>query len=82
MIRESARRRDKLQTSFGNITFFESLRLEPYYEYTAHIMREAAAFLTALAADARIHKLSLVHGDFSPKNILIDEHRWCCWTTR
>jgi aminoglycoside phosphotransferase (APT) family kinase protein len=70
--RESARRRNTLRAQFGDLTFFESLRLEPYYEYTARIVHDAAAFLTVLAADARTHKLSLVHGDFSPKNILID----------
>jgi len=70
--RESARRRNALQAQFGDLTFFESLRLEPYYEYTARIVHDAAAFLTVLAADARTHRLSLVHGDFSPKNILID----------
>jgi aminoglycoside phosphotransferase (APT) family kinase protein len=70
--RESARRRAALQLQFADLSFFESLRLEPYYEYTARIVGDAAAFLTALAVDARAHKLSLVHGDFSPKNILID----------
>jgi 5-methylthioribose kinase len=70
--RESARRRSALQAQFADLTFFEALRLEPYYEYTARIEHDAATFLTALAADARVHKLALVHGDFSPKNILID----------
>jgi aminoglycoside phosphotransferase (APT) family kinase protein len=70
--RESAMRRSSLQDRFTDLTFFESLRLEPYYEYTAGVVRSAASFLTELAAEARTHKLSLVHGDFSPKNILID----------
>ena len=70
--RESATRRPALRDRFTDLTFFESLRLEPYYEYTAGTVRDAAAFLTALAAEARTHKLSLVHGDFSPKNILIE----------
>jgi aminoglycoside phosphotransferase (APT) family kinase protein len=70
--RESTRERSALEAQFGDLTFFESLRLEPYYEYTAGIVSDAAPFLRALAADARTHKLSLVHGDFSPKNILID----------
>jgi aminoglycoside phosphotransferase (APT) family kinase protein len=69
--RESARRRAALQAQFADLTFFESLRLEPYYEYTASIVGSAAGFLMTLAADARAHKLSLVHGDFSPKNILV-----------
>src|SRR5262245_12565943 len=69
--RESSAGRASLQSQFADLTFFESLRLEPYYEYTAGVVEEAAAFLTALAADARTKKFSLVHGDFSPKNILI-----------
>jgi aminoglycoside phosphotransferase (APT) family kinase protein len=32
---------------------------------------EAADFLARLVADTRGHRLSLVHGDYSPKNILV-----------
>ena len=55
---------------FDDITFFEELRIDPYYRYTGEQhpdLREAFA----RAADAcRHHRWALVHGDFSPKNIM------------
>jgi aminoglycoside phosphotransferase (APT) family kinase protein len=73
--REGSLRRDELEPVFCDTSFFESLRLEPYYEYTATRVCEASAFLQELAAGTRSVRLSLVHGDFSPKNILIDDGR-------
>jgi 5-methylthioribose kinase len=52
-------------------THFEALRLEPYYIYTAEKTPAAAGFLLALVRETRRYRLSLVHGDFSPKNTLI-----------
>lgn len=52
-------------------SFFESLRLEPYYSYTAQQAPAAAAFLHELIAETRRLRLAVVHGDYSPKNILI-----------
>ncbi|HSI33127.1 MAG: phosphotransferase family protein [Phycisphaerae bacterium] len=64
-------RRDELSRVFADRSFFESLRLEPYYLYAAASVPEAADFLHALVADTRARQLSLVHGDYSPKNVLI-----------
>ena len=52
-------------------SFFESLRLEPYYSYTAQQAPAAAPFLHELIAETRRLRLAVVHGDYSPKNILI-----------
>lgn len=65
----------ELKTEFADVSFFESLRLEPYYEYTAERVLEAAAFLTQLLVDTRQQRRTLVHGDYSPKNILIHAGR-------
>lgn len=70
--RGGATRREDFATRFSDTSFFESLRLEPYYEYTAVEVPEAARFLFGLCQDARSRRLSLVHGDFSPKNLLVD----------
>ena len=73
----SAERRDELMPLFGDRTFFESLRLEPYYAYTATQIpaargrATAAEFITTLLADTRAIQLTLVHGDYSPKNVLV-----------
>lgn len=60
---------------FEDRTFFETLRLEPYYSYTATCAPEAAAFIESLIADTRQNRLTLVHGDYSPKNILVYRDR-------
>jgi 5-methylthioribose kinase len=73
--REGARRRDELEPVFGDRGFFESLRLEPYFGYTAEQVPEARAFLLALIDETRAHIETLVHGDYSPKNILVHNGR-------
>jgi 5-methylthioribose kinase len=60
-----------LYKAFADRSFFESLRLEPYYLFTAGKVPQAGLFLNNLAADTRRHRLTLVHGDYSPKNILV-----------
>jgi len=69
------RRRAELEPVFRDTSFFESLRVEPYYAFSARQTPAARAFLAALIAETRATRLSLVHGDFSPKNILVREGR-------
>ena len=61
----------EFRREFSDTTYFENLRLEPYYLYTGQKIPEAAKFLNALAQETMRHKDCLVHGDFSPKNTLI-----------
>ncbi len=56
-------------------SFFESLRLEPYYRFTASQITKAAPFLNDLIQETLGLSLSIVHGDFSPKNILVFQNR-------
>jgi len=72
---EAARRQSELAPIFADRTFFESLRLEPYYQYTASQVPAAQAFLTQLVAATRERTYTLVHGDYSPKNTLVYENR-------
>jgi hypothetical protein len=62
---------ESLSSSFSDLTFFQGLRLEPYYEFTAGKVPQASAFLRKLIDDTLAVAVALVHGDFSPKNILI-----------
>lgn len=55
--------------------FFETLRLEPYYGYTATQVKEAAPFLQSLITQTRSLSVTAVHGDYSPKNVLIRSGR-------
>ena len=64
-------RRAETARVFGDRTFFESLRVEPYYLYTAQQVAEAKGFLKELVFETRMRQLSLVHGDYSPKNVLV-----------
>lgn len=63
--------REQVVFDFEDRSFFESLRLEPYYGHTAAQVPTAAPFLTALIDETRARRVTLVHGDYSPKNILI-----------
>jgi aminoglycoside phosphotransferase (APT) family kinase protein len=49
--------------------------LEPYFAFTADRVPAARSFLDCLLTDTRSHPLTLVHGDFSPKNVLVHEGR-------
>ena len=73
--REAYGRRTDLQEVFAERSFFESLRLEPYYAYAAGQVPDAAGFLDALIHDTLACRITLVHGDYSPKNILIYRDR-------
>jgi 5-methylthioribose kinase len=73
--RRSAERAEELSRVFEDRTFFESLRLEPYYAYAAEETPPARKFLLDLIAQTRERRLALVHGDFSPKNILVRDDR-------
>ena len=73
--REGARIRTELEPLFSDRGFFESLRLEPYFGYTASQVPAARPFLLALIEETRAHSETLVHGDYSPKNILVHDNR-------
>ncbi|MCY4540752.1 MAG: aminoglycoside phosphotransferase family protein [Chloroflexi bacterium] len=62
----------QIQSAFAEVRFFEELRLEPYYGYTATQVPRARAFLEDLINDTRNRRFALVHGDYSPKNVLIN----------
>jgi len=61
-----------LREVFADKSFFETLRVEPYYRYTAH---HAPAFFGRLIEETLATNTALVHGDYSPKNVLIHDDR-------
>ncbi|MBI1876937.1 MAG: aminoglycoside phosphotransferase family protein [Chloroflexi bacterium] len=73
--RQAFERRDDIAPMFEDRSIFESLRLEPYYSYTAGQVPAAAGFLHALIAETRACRLTLVHADYSPKNVLVYQGR-------
>jgi aminoglycoside phosphotransferase (APT) family kinase protein len=61
---------------FCDTTHFETLRIEPFLEFSAINAPCAAEFLRELAGDLLRQRICLVHGDFSPKNALIHRDRF------
>jgi aminoglycoside phosphotransferase (APT) family kinase protein len=74
-IHRAAAGRADVAAAFDDRTFFESLRVEPYYAYTATQVLAAAPFYTELIAATHARRLTLVHGDYSPKNVLVHHDR-------
>ena len=68
---QAYQRRNELPTDFDDRGYFESLRLEPYYSYAASQVPDARSFIEDLIKTTRSLQLTLVHGDYSPKNILV-----------
>jgi 5-methylthioribose kinase len=60
---------------FGDQTIFDQLRIDPYYRTTALRHPDLAGAIHALIEDSGRRRVSLVHGDWSPKNFLIDGDR-------
>ena len=69
------RRAEEFVREFDDRSFFESLRLEPYYLYSAQRMPAVAPFLNELVEETRATRYTLVHGDYSPKNVLVHDGR-------
>jgi aminoglycoside phosphotransferase (APT) family kinase protein len=73
--RKAAERAQVLAPAFDDRSFFQSLRLEPYYQYAAQQVPAAGDFISALIRDTLASRFTLVHGDYSPKNILVHQSR-------
>jgi aminoglycoside phosphotransferase (APT) family kinase protein len=73
--RRGHEQRNSLAAEFADRTFFESLRLEPYYAYTATQVPAARGVLQRLIDDTLVRRDTLVHGDYSPKNVLVRDDR-------
>lgn len=66
--------RPDLAKQFGDTSFFDALRLDPYYRHVARQHADVAEVLYALIESLAQNPRCLVHGDFSPKNILVHDH--------
>jgi aminoglycoside phosphotransferase (APT) family kinase protein len=66
--------RPQLAAQFATDPIFFDIRLEPYLLATARRHPGLASALERLVETTRAHKLALVHGDVSPKNILAGPH--------
>ena len=63
--------RSDIAAQFATDTSFHAIRLEPYLLAAGRAHPALAPRLEALAANTAATRLALVHGDVSPKNILV-----------
>src|SRR4051812_48657108 len=56
---------------FGDPTAFTQLRLDPYYRFVAQKHPRTAGFFAGLIEDCLQRRICIVHGDWSPKNLLV-----------
>ena len=70
--RENASR---LSSLFEDRHFFQTLRIEPYYHQTAKVLPETAGFFQKLITQTLEDQFTLVHGDYSPKNLLVKDNQ-------
>jgi tRNA A-37 threonylcarbamoyl transferase component Bud32 len=62
------------RVTFATDDNFDALRIHPYFRVTAHANPDLADRIDELAATTAATRLAVVHGDVSPKNILLGPH--------
>ena len=61
-----------LARKFGDLRFFRELRVEPFFDHVTARKPELATRIREIAQAMLARRQALVHGDYSPKNILAD----------
>ena len=64
-------RSSEFEALFGDQTVFDQLRVDPYYRTTALRHPDLAPHFERLIDASSARRVSLVHGDWSPKNFLV-----------
>ncbi|MSQ52997.1 MAG: aminoglycoside phosphotransferase family protein [Betaproteobacteria bacterium] len=70
-IHDATAGRQEIADRFPTDAIFHAIRIEPYLLATASRHPDLASYLSALAERTASTKVCLVHGDVSPKNILV-----------
>jgi thiamine kinase-like enzyme len=68
----------EIKETFANDTIFYQLRISPYIEFVLGKYPDLKEFGKQLITRLKNQKLSLVHADYSPKNILVLKNRDIC----
>jgi 5-methylthioribose kinase len=61
----------EIAAALDDRTYFDRLRLDPYYRQIARVHVDLAPAIERLIDSVWQNRCSLVHGDFSPKNLLV-----------
>lgn len=64
--------RNDIRERFADKNIFYGLRISPYIEFTAQKHPEFKEFADELARELMDAQITLVHGDYSPKNIMVN----------
>lgn len=64
---------DKIKEKFSNQEYFIQLRIDPFHRFLIQKYPELKVEINALIAELTEQKTCLVHGDFSPKNMLVEK---------
>ncbi len=71
----ASQRDPSFRTAFAERTVFDQLRVDPYYRTTAARHPDVRPLIQKLIDDSWQIRSALVHGDYSPKNMLVrDTH--------
>jgi 5-methylthioribose kinase len=60
------------ESEFGDQTIFDQLRIDPYYRTAARRNPDLEPLAARLIEESASRRVSLTHGDWSPKNFLVD----------
>ena len=64
-------RKDELRPSFADLRFFDELRIDPFHRFLSAKFPEISGAISRLVDELTSGGECLVHGDYSPKNILV-----------
>lgn len=62
---------ESVSSRFHDLTFFEQLRIDPFHRFLIPKYPELETSIQELILQLTEHAVCLVHGDFSPKNLLV-----------
>ena len=69
----ASQRDPSFRTAFAERTVFDQLRIDPYYRTTAARHPDVRPLIQKLIDDSWQIRSALVHGDYSPKNMLVQD---------
>lgn len=64
---------DKIKAGFSDQKYFIQLRIDPFHRFLIQKYPELSAEINTLIEELTVQKTCLVHGDFSPKNMLVEK---------
>ncbi|MDR2390329.1 MAG: phosphotransferase [Planctomycetota bacterium] len=65
----------QMRIDFGDKAIFHDLRISPYIKFVMEKNRAIVPFAEPIVDALMNSSITLVHGDFSPKNIMVDNRR-------